>query len=339
MIPEHYLRIARRWFWLIGIILIASVAIATLGVPKLRSAATPGHSAAMTLGVTRLVSASGSVTTAGGAGTPELLSSYTQNVADRGNTPQFQKELQDRLAAQGLVIDAGVLARKVTFKADTGLFRIAITASAASGNDAQLIAQTAAGLVIDDVTAEEARVKADLTTTTTQQQTQLLAQLNTVYTQRTAELATIGEPAIRTALDDLVRNGVGQDLTKTYATLVADLARIGSDPQLAVVNSQAQSLEEQLATLSDTQRSFSDQILQGKPLSIIDPVNTVQLPPATSLRTRDLAVMGVIAGLVLGWIAAAVVDGVLIGWRMDRARREEWDTVNTSSVDRYFSRD
>ena len=196
MIPEHYLRIARRWFWLIGMILIASVGIATIGVPRLRSAATPGHSAAMTLGVTRLVSASGSVTTAGGTGTPQLLTSYTQNVADRGNTPQFQKELQDRLALQGLVIDAGVLARKVTFKADTGLFRIAITASAASGNDAALIAETAAQLVIDDVTAEEARVKVDLTTTTAQQQTQLLAQLNTVYAARTAELATIGEPLL-----------------------------------------------------------------------------------------------------------------------------------------------
>jgi hypothetical protein len=128
-------------------------------------------------------------------------------------------------------------------------------------------------------------------------------------------------------------------VTKTYASLVADLARIGSDPQLAVLNSQAQSLEGQLATLSDTQRSFSDQILQGKPLSIVDPVNTVQLPPASSLRTRDLAVMGIIAGLVLGWIAAAVVDGVLMGWRIERARREEWETVNTASVDRYFSRD
>ncbi len=339
MIPENYLRIARRWFWLIGIILVASVAIAIVGVPRLRGTGTPGHSAAITLGVTRLVSASGSVTTAGGTGTPELLSSYTQNIADRGNTPQFQKELQDRLAAQGLIIDAGVLARKVNFAADTGLFRIAITASAGSGNDANLIASTASQLMIDDVTAEETRVKAELTTTTAQQQTQLLAQLNTVYTERTAELALAGEPEVRTALDDLVRNGVGQDVSKTYSALLADLARIGGDPQLAVLNSQAESLEEQLATLSDTQRSFSDQILQGNPLSIIDPVNTVELPKANALRTRDLALMGIIAGLVLGWIAAAIADGTQLNWRIARARREEWETVNTPSVDRYFSRD
>jgi hypothetical protein len=339
LIPEHYIRIARRWFLLIGIVVAASVAIAMLGVPRLISSSAPGHSAAITLGVTRLVSASGSVTTAGGTGTPELLSSYTQNVADRGNTPQFQNELQFRLATQGLIIDGSVLARKVTFKADPGLFRIAITASAASANDAQLIADTASQLVIDDVTAEETRVKADLTQTTAQQQTQLLTQLNTVYTQRTSELATVGEPAIRTALDDLVRNGVGQDISKTYTSLVADLARIGSDSQLAVLNSQAQSLEQQLATLSETQRSFSDQILQGKPLSIIDPVNTVQLAPPNSLRLRDLALMGIIAGLVLGWIAAAAVDGVVIGWRMDRAKKEEWETVTRSSIDRYFSHD
>jgi hypothetical protein len=339
VIPEHYLRIAKRWAWLIAGVAAACVAIAVLIVPGMVQSGPPGHSAAVTLGVTRLVSASGSVTTAGGTGTPELLSSYTQSVADRGNTPQFQKELQDRLATQGVTIPAAALGKKVTFKADIGLFRVAVTATSAEAKDAQLIADTAAALMIDDVTAEEGRVKADLTATTNAQQTQLLAQLNDVYTRRTAQLATLGEPTIRAALDDLVRQGVGQDTSKTFSTLVADLARLASDPTLAVLNSQATSLEQQLAGLADTQRSFSDQILQGKPLSIVDPTTTVQLPQATGLRTRDLALMGLVAGVVLGWIAAAVVDGFVIGWRTERARREEWETVNTARVDRYFSHD
>lgn len=339
MIPEHYLRIAKRWFWLMGAVMAACVAVAVLVVPGMVQAAPPGNSAAITLGVTRLVSASGSVTTAGGTGTPELLANYTQHVADRGNTPQFQKELQDRLAAQGVLIPSAALDKKVTFTADPGLFRVSVIATAASPEEAQLIADTASLLMIDDITAEEARVKADLTATTNAQQTQLLAQLNTVYTQRSAQLALLGEPTIRLALDDLVRSGVGQDLTVTFSNLVADLARLGSDPQLAVLNSQAASLEQQLTTLADTQRSFSDQILQGKPLSVVNPTSTVELAPTSSLRTRDLGLMGLVAGVVLGWIAAAAADGFVVGWKTERARKEEWETVNTDRVDRYFSHD
>lgn len=339
MIPEHYLRIAKRWFWLMGAVAAACVAVAVLVVPGMVQKPPPGNSAAITLGVTRLVSASGSVTTAGGTGTPELLSNYTQNVALRGNTPQFQKELQDRLAAQGVLIPSTALAKKVTFTADPGLFRVSVIATAASATEAQLIADTAAALMTDDITAEEARVKADLTATTNAQQTQLLAQLNTVYTQRSAQLALLGEPTIRLALDDLVRSGVGQDLTVTFSNLVADLARLGSDPQLAVLNSQAISLEQQLTTLADTQRSFSDQILQGKPLSVVDPTRTVQLAPTSSLRTRDLGLMGLIAGVVLGWIAAAAADGFVTGWKAERTKKEEWETVNTDRIDRYFSHD
>ncbi|MEO8457522.1 MAG: hypothetical protein ABI559_06895 [Chloroflexota bacterium] len=339
MIPEHYIRIAKRWAWLIAGVVVACVLVAVLAVPALMGSSVAAHSAATTLGVTRLVSASGSVTTAGGTGTPELLSNYTQSVADRGNTPQFQKELQDRLAAQGVIVPAAALAKKVVFKPDVGLFRVTVTASDASATNAQIIADTAAALVTDDITAEEGRVKADLTSTTALQQTQLLAQLNAVYAARTTELANVGEPAIRAALDDLVRSGVGQDPSKTFTALVANLARLGSDPQLAVLNSQATSLETQLGALSDLQRSFSDQILQGKPLSVVDPTSTVQLAPPTALRTRDLALMGIVAGLVLGWIAAAVTDGFIVGRRMDRARREEWETVNTARVDRYFSHD
>jgi hypothetical protein len=339
VIPEHYLRIAKKWAWLMAAVTVACVGVAVLIIPGMVESGPPAHSAATTLGVTRLVSASGSVTTAGGTGTPELLSNYTQSVADRGNTPQFQKELQDRLAAQGVIIPSTALAKKVAFKADIGLFRVSVIASSANANDAQLIADTAAALMIDDISAEETRVKTDLTATTNAQQTQLLAQLNDVYTRRTAELALVGEPAIRTALDDLVRNGVGQDPSKTFTNLVADLARLGSDPQLAVLNSQATSLEQQLGALADTQRSFSDQILQGRPLSIVDPTTTVQLAPSNSLRTRDLALMGLVAGVVLGWIAAAAADGYVTSRKTELARKEEWETVNTDRIDRYFSHD
>jgi hypothetical protein len=289
--------------------------------------------------VTRVVTLSGAVTV-GTAGDADLMGSYTENIANRGNTPQFLRELSTRLAESGVMIDDATLARKLTFTPNTGLFRVDVTAEAPTEQQAQLIASTAAQLMVEDITTEERRIRDSLNAATAAQQEALLAKLNQVYTDRTARLLALGEPTLREGLDNLLRNGVSSSLTGDFTKLVQDYARITSDSQLAVLNSSATSLEMQLATLSDTQRSFSDEILLGDPISVVDPVNTVQLPPAASLRTRDLGVMGLIAGSVLGWLAAVVVDGMVIGNRMQRAKREEWEApAPTAGMERFFSHD
>jgi hypothetical protein len=300
-------------------------------------ASSPGNSSAVTLGVTRVVSLSGTVTM-GTQGDQQMMASYTENLAARGNTPQFLKQLNDRLAAQGLILSDAALARKIDFKPVAGLARVDITAEAGLAGDAQLMASTAAALMVEEITDEENRIRESLTAATTEQQTQLLARLDQVYQGRIARLAALGEPALREGLDNLIRSGVGTDVSTSYQTLVQDLARISGDPELAVLNSEAESLERQLASLSDAQRSFSPEILRGAPVSIVDPVDTVQLPPSTSLRTRDLGLMGLVAGLVLGWVVASLADGWVIGNRMERARREEWETA-TAGVGRFFSND
>lgn len=337
MIPEHYWRILRRWFWLIGAVAAVCVVFAVAVMPSFLGAASAGHSSAVTLGVTRVVSLSGTVSM--GVGDQDLMSSYTENVAQRGNTPQFLRQLNTRLANEGLMLSDASLARKLDFTPVPGLGRIDIVAEAGLEADAQLMASTAAQLMVEEITAEETRIRDSLTLATTEQQAQLLERLNLVYADRNTRLAAIGEPALREALDNLIRSGVSADVNQSFNQLVQDLARVSGDPQLAVLNSEAESLERQLATLSDTQRAFSAEILRGDPVSIVDPVDTVQLPPATSLRTRDLGLMGVFAGLILGWVVASLADGWVISNRMERARREEWDTVSTTGIERFFSHD
>lgn len=337
MIPEHYWRILRRWFWLIGAVAAVCVVFAVAVMPSFLGAASAGHSSAVTLGVTRVVSLSGTVSM--GVGDQDLMSSYTENVAQRGNTPQFLRQLNTRLAVEGLIMSDASIARKLDFKPVPGLGRIDIVAEAGLQEDAALMASTAAQLMVEEITAEETRIRDSLTLATTEQQAQLLERLNLVYADRNTRLAALGEPALREALDNLIRSGVSADVNQSFNQLVQDLARVSGDPQLAVLNSEAESLERQLATLSDTQRAFSAEILRGDPVSIVDPVDTVQLPPETSLRTRDLGLMGLFAGLILGWVVASLTDGWVISNRMERARREEWDTVSTTGIERFFSHD
>ena len=73
MIPEHYWRILRNWYWLIGGVALACALIAAAALPALLNGDGSGHSSSVTLGVTRLVSFSG--TTVAGEGDGEAMAS------------------------------------------------------------------------------------------------------------------------------------------------------------------------------------------------------------------------------------------------------------------------
>jgi hypothetical protein len=337
MIPEQYWRILRRWFWLIGGIAIGCAVLAAVTLPSLLSSSSGGYSAAVTLGVTRMVSFGG--TTAAGQGDPQLLASYTDSIAERGSSPQYLSNLETALAAKGVTLPDGKLERSLRFTSNPGLFRVEIEATAAVPNDAKVIAETAAEQLITDTKAEEGRIVAELTTTSAQQEAQLRARLNEVYQARIDRMNTLGEPALRAALDELVRRGIGADLNAAFSTLVQDLARISADPDLSVLNSEAASLEAQLAELSESQRNYSAELLQGNPVSTVTPVETVPLAPATALRARDTAVMGLIVGAVIGWIAANTAESMQLNTKMKKRREEEWDTSLSGVSGSIFSDD
>lgn len=333
MIPEQYWRILRVWFWLIGLIAIGGAALAIVAVPQIRGNGEPGNTASVTLGVTRLVSTDGSLTTIGGPSDGTLLDSYTQSIVARGNTPQFVAEVAASLAEQGLVVDPSTLARKVTFSADPGLFRVLITVNSQSPDDAQLIAQTAAQQMIDDTSQEETRVITGVQENLAQEQQKLTDRLNQVYADRDAKLASLGDAQISQALNDLIAKGIGPDLASTFDTLVADLARVSSDTELALMNGEAKSLESQLDEVSDGQSRFSGNSLTGTPVTIINPVSTVQLPAPDGLRIRDMALMGGLAGLVLGWFVAVGLDSLTRRDRRRTKRRADFKPAKVSGSD------
>jgi hypothetical protein len=331
VIPEHYWRILKNWYWVVGGITLASAMIAAAVLPALLSGDGGGYSSSVTLGVTRLVSFSG--TTAAGEGDDAAMASYTTSIAGRGSSPQFQSALKDALKEKGVTLTSDP-----TFTANEGLFRITIEATADVPNDAQVIADTAAEQLIADTKAEEGRIAQSLTSTNDQQETELLARLAVVYEDRLDRLIWLGEPAVREALDELVRRGVGASLGADYIRLVEDMARLSSDPQLAVLNTEAEALESQLAEISAARRDFSIELLQGDPVSVVTPAETVPFAASAALNARDSAVMGLLVGLVLGWIVANMLESAQLNLRMNKHRDEEWDT-SLSSAGSLFSDD
>ncbi|MCI0782786.1 MAG: hypothetical protein J4N36_01150 [Chloroflexi bacterium] len=331
MIPDHYWRILRNWYWLIGGIALACALIAAVMLPALLNGGGSGHSSSVTLGVTRMVSFSG--TTAAGEGDSEAMASYTTSIAERGSSPQFLSTLKDTLAEEGVTLKVDP-----SFTANEGLFRVTIEATANVPNDARVIAETAAELLIADTTAEEGRIALSLTSTSDQQETELLARLTAVYADRLDRLFELGESDVREALSGLVSRGVSASLSADYVRLVEDLARLSGDPQLTVLNTEAEALESQLAEISAARRDFSTELLQGGPVSIVTPAETVPFAPATTLKARDAAVMGLLVGLVLGWIGGNMLESMQLNLRMKKHREEEWDT-SLSSAGSLFSDD
>lgn len=323
MIPEHYWQIIKRWYWLIGGIVLAVTAVAVLTLPMLLASPSDKYSGVVTLGVTRMVSFGG--TTAAGSGDSLLLASYTSHIGERGSSPQYRATLAAALQERGVMITAGDLEKRVRFTTNDTLFRITVEATAEVPNDARIIAEAAATLLIADAAAEEDRIKDALTASSEQEEVQLLSRLNEVYDERIERLDELGDDMLREALDELVRTGVGADLDQEFSDLVQDIARLSADPELAVLNSEASSLESQLATLSETKRNFSTEFLQGDPVSTVTPTETVLLVPPKTLRTRDMALMGMVVGLVLGWVAANMAESSQLNIRLKKHQEEEWD--------------
>ncbi len=316
MIPEQYWQIIRRWFWII-LSLGAAGGLAGMFVLPMGFSASSAYDASMTLGVSRFVSFGGTMTAGIGAGDGLLLGEYTGSIADKAKTVQFQARLRDALKEEGLFLTETALVQKVTVTADKSLFRINIRATASSLEQAELLAQEAADVLTQQVVDEETRVKEGLGANTDEQRTELLSRLSDLNQQREQRLQELNATALRTALDDLVARGgadPGSDLSAEFRGILESLSVIAGDQDLADINSHIDSVERQLAGLATAEESFSVDLLKfGEPVFVLNPAETVATEPESSLRKRDMMVLGTGAGLIMGWVAANVAENVRNG--------------------------
>jgi len=194
---------------------------------------------------------------------------------------------------------------------------------------AELLAQEAADVLTQQVVDEETRVKEGLGANTDEQRTELLSRLSDLNQQRGQRLQELDVATLRAALDDLVaRGGIdpSANLTDEFRRIMGGLAVISGDQSLADINSHIDSLERQLAGLATAEESFSVDLLKfGQPVFVLNPVETVATEPESSLRKRDMLVLGGGAGLIMGWLVANMAEHVRNGRGPRREEEEEGD--------------
>jgi len=326
MIPEQYWQIIRRWFWIILSLGVAGGAAGMFVLPMGLSASST-YDASMTLGVSRFVSFGGTMTAGLGGGDGVVLGDYTGSIADKAKTVQFQARLRAALEEEGLFLTETALVQKVTVTADKSLFRINIRATASSLEEAELLAQEAADVLTQQVVDEETRVKEGLGANTDEQRAELLSRLSDLNQQRQQRLQELNATVLQTALADLVaRGGAGTDLSAEFRSILESLAVIAGDQNLADINSHIDSVERQLAGLATAEESFSVDLLKfGEPVFVLNPAETVATEPESSLRKRDMLVLGTGAGLIVGWVAANMAEHVRNGRGPRREEEEEED--------------
>jgi hypothetical protein len=115
-------------------------------------------------------------------------------------------------------------------------------------------------------------------------------------------------------------------LSAEFGRILEDLAAIAGDQDLVDLNSHIDSVERQLAGLATAEESFSVDLLKfGQPVFVLNPAETVATQPESSLRKRDMLVLGTGAGLIMGWVAANVAENVRNGRGPRREQEEEED--------------
>lgn len=305
MIPESFWTLLRRWFWLIGIFAVAGAVAGALAIPELRGDHSEYH-ASTTLGIRRGISPSGSTAGAAGSADLALLADYTTYIAGRAKTPQFIAKLHDRLAPAGLDTPTIYLRDKFTVTDDPGLSRITIDAKSTNEAVAQAIAEAVSSLLIEEVIEEEARLRNNLTTTLSNERAELLGALGEISSARLERLDQLEDKSLQETIDNVVRRGIGTNLPEEAREILQDLERISGDPQLAVLASREQAIREELANLAAVEQALATDV-RGDPVVVLNPVVTAQqLTPGT--RIRDAGILGLLVGLVVGWIAANLAE-------------------------------
>ena len=303
MIPEEYWQLFKQWFWvillggLLGAVGAYLVGVVLLGPPNV-------HSSRVILGIDHFIPYGETASNPETLGT--MQAEYVQSLGQFAQTPQFMSRLRDSLPAPLAKLPEPELATRLNVTANQRIFNISVEATGEDSPDAEALAAAAATILVDYAKTSEDTVEAALRTAHDQRRALLSERLVATYGAIESKIRAAGEENIRTALSDLVARGGEAD---QFRGILISLARVQADAELPFLLSEPAALETEVTELAELDGQLSlATVTDESPLFVAVPAETVEALGEPAIRGRNLAFLGLLSGLIMGWIGANYLE-------------------------------
>jgi hypothetical protein len=303
VIPEEYWQLFKQWLWvillggLVGAVGAYLFGALLLGPPN-------EHNSRVILGVDHFIPYGETATNPETLGT--MQAEYVQSLGQFAQTPQFMSRLRESLPESLSDLPEQELITMLNVATNPRIFNVTISATGRDGAEAQTLATAAASILVDYAKVSEDSVEVTLTSANEQRRTLLSERLAATYAAIEAKVNAASEEELRVALADFVVRG-GE--TDQFRGVLISLARVQADPNLPFLLSEAAALEAEVSDLArlDGQLALAT-VTDKSPLFIAVPEETVKALGERPIRGRNLAFLGGLGGLLVGWIAANYLE-------------------------------
>jgi len=226
--------------------------------------------------------------------------------------------VREKALARGLQTTVPAINAKVKVEPEPALFLISVQASDSDPRVAEGLVAAMVEAISEEAAAQEQNLRQALAQRAEQGQQQIVERLQTNHQRTLIRLQQLNAAALQSALASLGGASASPEVARR---LVSDLARLSGDPELVVLNAEAEALQRALTDLASAREAVEVALSSaGGPFFLLQPVETVREQPLHAVRTRDALVLGAGAGLVVGWLSASLADHVL-----GRLRRRNHD--------------
>ena len=317
--PEEYWQIIKRWLWVIVIFGVLGGAGSYFLVSGLFRSA--DYSARSVIGVQRSVNV-GNPAVDDPEMTGSLLSEFTRSLAAFAEMPQFIGRLRSELPMPLSNLPIELLKANIKVTANENLFLVSVAATGSTSDDAAVLAEVASDVLVKYATESEAEAVRVLSEGLGQRRTTASTRLEEVYAAIEAKVQTAGLPSMQLALANLLAGGAAE--ADQFRTALINLARSSRDPELLLLQTQVDVLEAELKSVGQEQERLTLLQQANTPPAVVTlPTETANRETEPKVQRRNLAFLGGLGGLLVGWVIANGLERILRSRRLEEEEDEE----------------
>ena len=339
VVPDEYLRLARRWIWLIGLFVIVGAATATFALAPFVGSGGSSFDSSSTLAVSPYITAS-SITTTRGATTSGVTGTTTADdtvradyapvlstlrpvdagaLAAHAETPQYIAALRRKLEKRAIFLGDGAIRDMLKITANPSLFRIELHAEGGSERVTDALVTTGAQVLMDRASAEEERSTQQFIDDLEQARQTLAGRLVVLQGSRekllqdalaTKELSALVSPETLSLAADLpLLRGSSPELDRQMRDLITAVVRLVGEPNLILADLEMEAAQKQLGGIDAALQGLNVNLRHSAPVLLLVPTETVEME-GSPVGKRDLLLLGGVTGLLVGWVGVNLAEWI-----------------------------